>query len=94
MDRCFNHLRLENSAHFLIAVISGVSHHWLILIHERSRIDVHMLDLHVLKAIHSLRQTCAVQIDPVGDDHDLVEDLLVVVVVQRSETVRQPGDRV
>ena len=36
----------------------------------------------------------AVEDHPVGDDDDLVEDLLVVGVVERREAVGEPGDGV
>jgi hypothetical protein len=49
--------------------------------------------VHVLKLVNGVLQLL-VEHPPVGDHHHLVEHLLVGVVVQRRQPVRQPGDRV
>ena len=49
--------------------------------------------VHVLKLVNGVLQLL-VEHPPVGDHHHLVEHLLVGVVVQRRQSVRQPGDRV
>ena len=56
-------------------------------------VDLHDQPAGMLELVDGVLQL-TVQDHPVGDHHDLVEDLAVIRAVQGGEPVRRPGDRI